>query len=168
MAAFFRQPLDIYTVVPADLSAAELAVQRCEEEWRHAGAVQVSAAQVDQVLQRAQSLQAELDQAKSKSRRTLHWAYLNLVRLFVVSRLPQFGKAAIIGGLTAIVCGLSLAFSPCVAPTLGVALGGALVLTVLASLLGTAAVFLLWPTEAKRQAFQRFQVERKQWLERVD
>jgi HJR/Mrr/RecB family endonuclease len=152
---------DIYTVLPADLRAAEERVQGCEQEWRQAGGVRVAESQVDRALQNAKGLQSEFNQAKARSRPGLRLTYLRLVRLFVLTGLPRYEKAAIIGASGAIICALSLLLSPFVVSSLGTALAGALVLTAFGSCLMTATVFLLWPTENKRQSFQRLQHEWK-------
>jgi hypothetical protein len=161
---------DIYTIVPADLDAADDAVQRCEMEWTQAGAVCVTDEQLDQAQRGAEELQQQFDHAKRQGRRSLTLIYLHAVRLFVLSGLPALGKTAVIGGGAVIICLLSLIipllFFLLVGPlgaTFGATLLGAAVITVCGSALLATPVLILWPTEAKRQAFHRHY---QQWRER--
>src|SRR5262245_48746600 len=102
-----RNAQDIYTIVPADLAAADEEVQFREQEWRQAGAVQVAEPQVDHARRRAKELQIEFRQARARGRRSFRLKYLNLVRLFVLTGLPPLGKATVIGSSAAIISALS-------------------------------------------------------------
>src|SRR6185312_9890807 len=94
--------------------------------------------------------------------------YLRLVRLFVLTGLPRYRKAAIVGACGALICALSLLLSPFVTSSIRVAFGGTFALTAFGSCLVTATVLLLWPTENKRQSFQRLQHEWKDRKDRLD
>lgn len=163
-----RRPADIYTISPADLSAADAAVQNSEQEWRRAGAVPVTDEQVSQALEHAKALQFDFDDASRRSRPGFALIYLHAVRLFVLTRLPPYGKAVALGGAAAVVCGLSLLSSPFLYGSLGAALEGAAVLTVCGFCVAAAAILALWPTESKRQAFQRLHGEQKEWRQQVE
>ena len=152
----------MYTTAPADLAAADEELRRREQEWREAGAVRVTEPQVNQALERAKALQSEFNQIRARGRPGIALMYLKLVRLFFLTPLPGYGKAIVIGGAAALVCAFSLLVSPFVCRSLGAAFEFALVLAVTGSSLATAAVFLLWPTEPKRQAFQRLQRQCKE------
>jgi hypothetical protein len=162
------RPPDVYTITPAHLRAAEEIEVRREREWRQAGALQITEGQVDQALQNANGLQSEFDSAKERCRRSFRLRYLNLVRLFVLTSLPRHGKMAVIGGAAAVVCGLSLISSPLLYSSIGTALLGSAILTVLGSAATTVAGFVLWPTEAKRQAFNLLNSEWKSRVERAN
>jgi hypothetical protein len=159
---------ELYWVKPSHLAEADEEVRRCEQEWRRAGAVRVTEQDVEQALRKAEDLQREFDQARARSRLGLVLGYLYLVRLFVLTGLPRYGKAAVLGISAAVVCGLSLLLSPFLFSSLAAALGGASVMTATGAIVVTAAVFLLWPTESKRQSFQRLQRERKGRKQRAD
>ncbi len=164
-----RRSADIYTISPADLQAADEVVQRREQEWRRVGSLRrVTDEQVDQALQNAKKLGAEFDQAKRRSRPGLTWAYLNLVRLFVLTGLPGFGKVKVIGGAAFVLCCLSLLSTPFLFRSCGAAFQGAAVLTASGFCLATPAILILWPTEPKRLAYQRMIQQRKEWAERVE
>ena len=157
--------LDIDTTLPADLMVAEEKVRCCEQEWQKAGAVRATEQQVEEALQNAKGLQSEFNEVRRLSRRSLRLRYLNLVRLFVLTGLPRHGKAAVMGGAAAAVLRLSMLLSPFLFRSLWAWADGAATLTVLGSCLTTAAIYLLWPTVNKREAFNRlFQ----QWKERKE
>lgn len=164
-----RRSADIYTISPADIQAADEAVQRREQEWRRAGSLRhVTDEQVEQALQNAKKLGAEFDQAKARSRPSPTWVCLNLVRLFFLTGLPKFGRAKVIGGTAFVVCCLSLLSTPFLFRSLGAALEGAAVLTACGFCLAAPAVLLLWPTEPKRVAYQRLRQQRKEWKGQVE
>ena len=163
-----RRSADIYTISPADLRAADESVQRCEQELRGAGSPRVTEGQVSQALQNARALQEEFTQAKRKGGASPTWVYLSLVRLFVLTRLPGFGMAKVIGGVAVVVCCLSLLSTPFLFSSLPHALEGATVLTACGFCLTAPAVLVLWPTEPKRLAYQRLRQQRKEWAERVE
>src|SRR5438046_5192636 len=94
----------IYTIVPADLTAAEQGVLRCEQEWQRAGAVWVSEPQLDQALRNAKDLQDKFRQAKKQSHPSLSLVYLRLVRLFVLTGLPRFGEVVAISVAAVVLC----------------------------------------------------------------
>ena len=102
-----RRSALIYTTTPADLATAEKEYRRREEEWREAGAVRTVVSQVDQALEKAEALQDEFNRLKVLGRPGITLIYLNLVRLFVLTRLPGYGKLTVIGGSAAVICGLS-------------------------------------------------------------
>jgi hypothetical protein len=158
-----RHSGDIYTITPRDLLAADKKVRRCEREWEQAGTVRVTQPQVAGALQEANVLQRRFSLAKAQSRQGITLRYLSLVRVFVLTGLPRFGKTLIIFFAAAICSALTMLLSPVFFPTFGAAIVGALIITALGSGLTTAAVFLLWPTESKRQSFQELQ---RQWRER--
>ena len=124
--------------------------------------------QVDQALQNAKGIGGEFDQAKKRSRRSLAWVYLNLVRLFVLTGLPEFGRAQVIGGAAFVVCCLSLLSTPFLFRSCGAAFQGAAILTVCGFCLAAPAVLILWPTEPKRVAYQRLRQQRKEWKGQVE
>ncbi len=160
---------DIYTTVPANLRSAEGEVARREQEWKEAGAVKVVEPEVDQAHGRAKGLQSEFDEAKRRSRRSLTLRYLNVVRLFVLTGLPRCGKPAVIGVSAAIICAVSLVLSPFLFPSsCGSAAVCALVLAAVGSCLAAGVIWALWPTDAKRQAFNRLLPEWKGRKEQVD
>ena len=159
---------DLYTVLPADLSVADEEVRVCEQEWQHAGAQVVAEQQVDETLKKANDLQNEFNQAKVLSRPSLTLTYLRLVRLFVLTGLPRFKQGTVIVVSGVILCGLSLLLSPFVFSSFASAIGGAFVLAVSSFSLMAGAILLLWPTESKRQSFQRLQIEWKNRKDRVE
>ena len=153
----------MYTTTPADLAAADEELRHREQEWQEAGAVRVTETQVNHALQKAKALQSEFNQISARGRPGVRLMYLNLVRFFVLTRLPGYGKKAVIGGAAALVCAFSLLVPPFVCrSSLGSAFALALVLTVTGTSLATVAVFLLWPTESKRQSFQQLQRQCKE------
>jgi hypothetical protein len=114
-------------------------------------------------LQEAKEFQRRFRLAKARSRQGITLRYLSLVRLFVLSGLPRFGKTAIIFSVAAICLALTMLLSPLVFSSFGAAIAGALTFTALGTSLTTAAVFVLWPTDQKRQSFQNLQ---RQWRDR--
>jgi hypothetical protein len=154
-------PPDIYSVLPADLLDIDERIRRHEAAWKQSGAVRVTEMQVEGALQKARELQRAFDEAKSASRASFTLRRLQLVRLFVLTGLPRYGKATLLGGSIAVLSGLSVAGSPLVATTLGSALEGAMIVTGVGSCLLTAMVCWLWPTEQKRQRFHDLQGQRK-------
>jgi hypothetical protein len=153
----------IYRTTPADLEEATEKLQRREEQWRRAGSPRVDESQVDEALGKAEALQKELNEVKAHGRPGVKLIYLNLVRLFVLTRLPGFGKVPVIGGSAAMICALSLISSPFIFPSSATAgLEFACCLTVIGSSLASGAILLLWPTEAKRDSYQRLERERKE------
>ncbi len=159
---------DVYTVTPRDLAAAKEEFRYCEQEWQEAGAVLITGHRVEQALRNAEELQREFNRARTQSRPGVRWRYLALVRLFVLSGIPRFGRAKIISSTAAIIFSLTMLFSPFLFSSFGDALLGALFLTASGTVLVTAAVLLLWPTEAKRQGYQSLQRQRKEQNERVE
>ena len=161
----FSRSSDVYTVVPADLRSADKEVQRCEQEWQQAAGQVVAEQQVDQALKKANELQREFKQTRALSRPSFTLVYLRLVRLFVLTGLPKFDRVIVIAASGAILCGLSLLLSPFVFSSFASAIGGAFVLTISSFSLLAGAIVLLWPTESKRESFQRLQLE---WKNRKD
>ena len=159
---------DVYTVLPGDLSAANEEVRHCEQEWQQAGAQVVAELQVHQTLKKANDLENEFNQAKFLSRPGLTLTYLRLARLFVLTGLPRFKQITVIMVSGAVLCGLSLLFSPFVFSSFASAMGGAFVLAVSSSSMMVGAILLLWPNERKHQSFQRLQHEWKNRKDRAD
>jgi hypothetical protein len=145
---------DIYKITPADLIAANEQLQRCEQEWRAAGAAWVSESRVEQLLQHADVRECEVKRARDGSRPSARLKQLKLVHLFAQSGIPRFGRGPIIGYSSATICGVALLLSPFVFSTITSAFCGSLISTVLGSGLLAIAVFRLWPTESKLQSFQ--------------
>jgi hypothetical protein len=158
---------NIYTVLPADLVAADNEVLCAEQDWRSAGSPRVTGLQVDQALQTAKRREKDLKEAKVGSRRSLRLRYLDLVRLFVLTGLPRHGRGVVTGSCAAVVCALSLLLTPFLFSSLGSALLGALILALSGSSLVTASIFLLWPTERKRRSFQHLQQRLKECRDQV-
>jgi HJR/Mrr/RecB family endonuclease len=158
----------LYSILPADLDAADTDYRRLEQEWRRAGAARVTDEDVAKVRDKAKELQREFDQVMHQSRFGFMLLYLHLVRLFVLSRLPVFGKVVVIGSFVAAICAFSMILSPFVFPTIGAAVQGVLVITSLGGGLVTTVVFLLWPTEHKRQSFQRLHSQRQERKARIE
>lgn len=159
---------DIYTILPEDLEDAEADVRRLEQDWWQAGALTIAESQVEQALLYAEGLQSELNQARAQSRPGFRLQYLRLVRLFVLTRLPGYGKTVVIGAITAVICGISLLLTPFFFSSAGTAFFGAFIMLVIGTCLTSAIVLVLWPTEEKRQSFHRLEEQVKAGKQRLE
>jgi hypothetical protein len=159
---------DVYNVKPVDLNKVEDEVRRREDEWRGAGAVSVIERDIEEAQEKAERLHEDLNQAKARSRRGLRFRYLNLVRLFVLTRIPCYGKTVVIASSATIICALSLLITPFLYSSMASASAGASIMLLSGTSLVTATILLLWPTEHKRQAFQRLHQQLKQAKEQLE
>jgi hypothetical protein len=158
----------LYSILPADLDVADAEYRRIEQKWEHAGAVLVTEQEVDRAQQKAKVLQQEFDQVMRQTQIGFTLLYLHLVRLFVLTRLPGFGKVTVIGSFGAVICAFSMVLSALVFSTVEAVFQAALFITLSGCSLVTMFVFLLWPTEHKRHSFLRLQGERQELNARVE
>jgi hypothetical protein len=159
---------DIYSILPSDLDDANETVEHRKLEWKEAGAPTVADADVDKAGQRAAELQAEFDATKGKSRVTAKFAYLQAVRLFVLTRLPRLGKLPVLGGAALLLFAVSVPASAFLFPSFWLALGGAVTITAWVTGFLTVVVLILWPTEAKRIEFHQLYQERRKHRARIE
>ena len=110
---------DLYNVLPADLVDADEQVRRYEKDWRERGGVWVSKTQVDEARERAAGLHSQFKRLRAESGPGFKLRHLRLVRWFVLTGLPRFGKASVLSSLAAAICALSLVLSPFLFASLG-------------------------------------------------
>jgi hypothetical protein len=159
--------LDIYSVSADDVTAIDEQIRQADHQWRKAGALRVNEAQLEHLRQVLETRQAEYKYALAQSRNSFRLRHLRAVHRFVRTGLPRFGKAAVMGYATAILCGLSLLLSPLLFSSLQGALGGAFLFTALMSGLLNVTLLVLWPTEIRRITYLQLERQRRDAEEQV-
>ncbi len=155
--------LDVYSVRPHHKAEAETEIRLCDAEWRKAGAISVSASQLEQAHRRAQQLQSDMDDAVVRSRPSRDLQYYRLVHLFARTGVRRIGKMAFVGLTAAVAWAVSLFLFVFVSPTFLSDLLRSLIPTLCAALMAITAAIGFWPDKVKSQAFHALNSD---WLAR--